>query len=176
VRSFKGDAATLPRPFYPGRTEAEYAAQLKEAKKPWQARIETARGTFVIRLLGSQAPLTVVNFVDLASKKYFDGVPIHRVVPNFVVQDGDPTGTGNGGPGYEIRDELNTIPYRTGSVGMALAGPDTGGSQWFVTQATQPHLDGGYTVFGSVISGMDVVLRIEQGDRILRVTASAEAR
>ena len=117
--------------------------------------------------------MTVMNFVALAQKGYFDGAPVHRVVPNFVVQDGDPTGTGNGGPGYEIRDELNTIPYASATVGMALSGPDTGGSQWFVTQAPQPHLDGGYTVFGSVVAGMDVVLRIEQGDRIARITASA---
>ncbi len=172
VRSFKADAATLPRPVYPGRTEAEYVARLAEAKRPWQARIETGRGTFVIRLLGSQAPLTVVNFVDLASKKYFDGVPIHRVVPNFVVQDGDPTGTGNGGPGYEIRDEINPVLYLRGTVGMALDGPDTGGSQWFVTHAPQPHLDGIYTVFGHVLTGQDVVDRIEQGDRILRITVS----
>jgi cyclophilin family peptidyl-prolyl cis-trans isomerase len=86
-----------------------------------------------------------------------------------VVQDGDPTGTGSGGPGYEIRDELSPLPYRAGTVGMALSGPDTGGSQWFVTQAPQPHLDGGYTVFGQILAGQDVVHRIEQDDRIVRV-------
>jgi cyclophilin family peptidyl-prolyl cis-trans isomerase/HEAT repeat protein len=177
VKTFHADPAEFPwREYVTGKSVADYAALLAEARRPWTATIETVRGTFTVRFAGDAAPLTVMNFVALARKAYFDGAPIHRIVPNFVVQDGDPTGTGNGGPGYEIRDELNTIPYRTGSVGMALAGPDTGGSQWFVTQAPQPHLDGGYTVFGSVISGMDVVLRIEQGDRILRVTASAEAR
>lgn len=114
----------------------------------------------------------MTNFLALARKKYFDGVPIHRVVPNFVVQDGDPTGTGNGGPGYEIRDEINPVAYGRGTVGMALSGPDTGGSQWFVTHAPQPHLDGIYTVFGQVAAGQEVVDRIEQGDRILRITVA----
>jgi cyclophilin family peptidyl-prolyl cis-trans isomerase len=111
-----------------------------------------------------------MNFVNLARRNYFDGVRIHRVVPNFVLQDGDPTGTGNGGPGYEIRDEINPIEYGEGTVGMALSGPDTGGSQWFVTHAPQPHLDGIYTVFGQVTEGQEVVERTEQGERILRVT------
>jgi cyclophilin family peptidyl-prolyl cis-trans isomerase len=92
-----------------------------------------------------------------------------------VVQDGDPTGTGNGGPGYEIRDEINMLPYTEGTVGMALAGPDTGGSQWFATQSPQPHLDGGYTVFGQVTQGMDVVYRIEQDDRIIKITLGTES-
>lgn len=170
VRSFQADPASPPGPAYPGRAPADYEAVLTEAKKPWAARIETTRGAFTIRLLGSQAPLTVVNFLDLARRKYFDDVPIHRVVPNFVIQDGDPTGTGNGGPGYEIRDEINPVPYLRGTVGMALSGPDTGGSQWFVTHGPQPHLDGIYTVFGQVSAGQDVVDRIEQGDRILRVS------
>jgi cyclophilin family peptidyl-prolyl cis-trans isomerase len=129
-------------------------------------------GEFTIRFAGREAPLTVANFVKLARAKYFDGVAIHRVVANFVLQDGDPTGTGNGGPGYEIRDELNPLPYERGTVGMALSGPDTGGSQWFVTHSPQPHLNGLYTVFGRVVAGQDVVLRVEQWDRILRVTVS----
>ncbi len=177
VKTFHADPAEFPwREYVTGKSLADYAALLADARRPWTATVETARGTFTLRFSGDAAPLTVMNFVGLARKGYFDGAPIHRVVPGFVVQDGDPTGTGNGGPGYEIRDEPNTIPYLTGTVGMALAGPDTGGSQWFVTQAPQPHLDGGYTVFGSVVSGMDVPLRIEQGDRIIRVTASAESR
>lgn len=172
IRSFRADAASLPAPVYPGRAPADYAALLEQARKPWLARIETARGSFTIRMLGAQAPNTVVNFMALARKPYFDGAPIHRVVPNFVVQDGDPTGTGNGGPGYEIRDEINPVPYLRGTVGMALSGPDTGGSQWFVTHAPQPHLDGLYTVFGQIVAGQEVVDRIEQGDRIIRVTVA----
>ncbi len=177
VKTFHADPAQWPwREYATGKSVADYAALLEQARRPWTAKVETSRGAFTIRFAGDAAPLTVMNFVALAQKGYFDGAPVHRVVPNFVVQDGDPTGTGNGGPGYEIRDELNTIPYAAATVGMALSGPDTGGSQWFVTQAPQPHLDGGYTVFGSVVAGMDVVLRIEQGDRISRITASAEGR
>jgi cyclophilin family peptidyl-prolyl cis-trans isomerase len=175
VRRFHADRSTLPwRAYDTGKTVEDYAALLREARAGWTARIETARGAFRIRLAGVEAPLTVMNFVTLARKGYFDGAPIHRVVPGFVVQDGDPTGTGSGGPGYEIRDELSPLPYRTGAVGMALSGPDTGGSQWFVTQAPQPHLDGGYTVFGQIESGQDVVNRIEQDDRILRVVVEAQ--
>ncbi len=173
VRTFRADPAAYPAPEYKiARTVADYEGILAEAGKPWRADIETARGTFTVRLLGQAAPMTAMNFVDLARQAFFDGVAIHRVVPDFVVQDGDPTGTGNGGPGYEIRDENNMVEYGTGTVGMALAGPDTGGSQWFVTHAPQPHLDGIYTVFAQVSSGQDVVERIEQWDRITRVTVS----
>ncbi len=176
VRTFHADRATLPwRTYDTGKSVGDYAALLREARAGWTARVETARGVYTIRFAGGEAPLTVMNFVSLAKKGYFDKAPIHRVVPGFVVQDGDPTGTGSGGPGYEIRDELSPLPYRTGTVGMALSGPDTGGSQWFVTQAPQPHLDGGYTVFGQILSGGDVVNRIEQDDRILRVTVQAGA-
>jgi cyclophilin family peptidyl-prolyl cis-trans isomerase/HEAT repeat protein len=174
LQAFRADRAAYPAPEYrTGRTAADYAALLSEARKPLQARVELARGgEFTIRLAGREAPLTVANFVKLARAKYFDGVSIHRVVPNFVLQDGDPTGTGNGGPGYEIRDELSPLSYERGTVGMALSGPDTGGSQWFVTHSPQPHLNGLYTVFGRVAAGQDVVERVEQWDRILRVTIS----
>ncbi len=134
------------------------------------ARIETARGTLELRLAPSDAPLTVHNFVSLAERGYFDGQRFHRVVPNFVVQAGDPRGDGSGGPGYAIRDELNRLRYARGVVGMALSGPHTGGSQFFVTHSAQPHLDGGYTVFGRLIAGGEVLDRIVQGDRIVRVT------
>ncbi len=174
VRTFHADRAAFPwRTYDTGKSVADYAALLREARSSWTARVETARGVFTIRLAGGQAPLTVTNFVSLAKKGYFDKAPIHRVVPGFVVQDGDPTGTGSGGPGYEIRDELSPLPYRTGTVGMALSGPDTGGSQWFVAQAPQPHLDGGYTVFGQIATGMDVVNRIEQDDVIVRLQVAA---
>ena len=171
---FRADPAAFPAPEYStGRSLADYAALLVDAKKPRQATVETARGSFTIALAGEAAPLTVMNFVRLAEVKFFDGVAIHRVVPNFVLQDGDPTGTGNGGPGYEIRDEINSLEYVRGAVGMALAGPDTGGSQWFVTHSPQPHLNGNYTVFGQVTAGQEVVERIEQWDRMTRVTVVA---
>jgi cyclophilin family peptidyl-prolyl cis-trans isomerase/HEAT repeat protein len=134
-----------------------------------QLVIETDRGVIRIALLASQAPLTVDNMLRLADQRYFDGARWHRVVPNFVVQDGDPRGDGWGGPGYAIRDEINRERYRVGTVGMALSGPDTGGSQFFITHSPQPHLDGTYTVFGRVVSGMDVVNAISQGDRIRSV-------
>jgi cyclophilin family peptidyl-prolyl cis-trans isomerase len=173
IESMRADPFAFPAPEYQtGKTPADYAALLAEAGKPWQATVETPRGAFTMRLAGEQAPLTVMNFVGLAQRKFFDGVSIHRVVPNFVLQDGDPTGTGNGGPGYEIRDEINPLEYARGTVGMALSGPDTGSSQWFVTHSPQPHLDGIYTVFGKVVSGQDVVERIEQWDRITRVSVA----
>jgi cyclophilin family peptidyl-prolyl cis-trans isomerase len=97
---------------------------------------------------------------------------VHRVVPHFVIQDGDPTGTGSGGPGYSIRCEYNRLRYEPGRVGMALSGKDTGGSQWFITHSPQPHLDGRYTVFGQLLEGWDVLERLEQGDRIQSLTVS----
>jgi cyclophilin family peptidyl-prolyl cis-trans isomerase/HEAT repeat protein len=131
--------------------------------------IETEKGTIEIELDVLDAPLTVDNFMTLARKGYFDGVSFHRVVPNFVVQGGDPRGDGDGGPGYTIRDELNQKPYLRGTVGMALAWRDTGGSQFFITHSPQPHLDARYTVFGRVVTGMDVVDSLVPGDVMKRV-------
>jgi cyclophilin family peptidyl-prolyl cis-trans isomerase len=136
------------------------------------ATVVTNRGSFTIEFLPEDAPLTVDNFVQLAKRGYFNGQTIPRVVPNFVVQAGDPRGDQNGGPGYQIRCEINEVPYERAAVGMALSGKDTGGSQWFVTHSPQPHLDGGYTVFGRVIRGMDVVDNIARGDVIRRVIVS----
>jgi cyclophilin family peptidyl-prolyl cis-trans isomerase len=137
-----------------------------------QLYIDTDRGTIQVELAVLDAPLTVDNFVTLARKGFFNGLSVHRVVPDFVVQDGDPRGDGEGGPGYTIRDEMNERPYLRGTVGMALdPWPDTGGSQWFITHSPQPHLDAHYTVFGRVVSGMDVVDKIQQFDviRAIRV-------
>jgi len=134
-----------------------------------RAVVTTDKGAFTIELLSEDAPLTVDNFVMLARRKYFDSITFHRVVPNFVIQGGDPRGDGNGGPGYQIRCEINSVPYERGAVGMALSGKDTGGSQWFVTHSPQPHLDGGYTVFGRVVEGMEIVDRIARGDLIRSV-------
>jgi cyclophilin family peptidyl-prolyl cis-trans isomerase len=141
------------------------------ALRPASAILYTERGEIVVDLLGATAPLTVHNFITLARAGRYNGLRFHRVVPNFVVQDGDPTGDGNGGPGYTIRDELNPVRYERGVVGMALSGPDTGGSQYFITLSPQPHLDGGYTVFGRVLSSNpeSALDEIVQGDRILRV-------
>jgi len=134
-----------------------------------RATVHTERGTFVMALDAKEAPRTVANFARLARSGYFNGLAFHRVVPNFVIQDGDPRGDGWGGPGYAIPCEYNELPYKTGTVGMALSGKDTGGSQWFVTLSPQPRLEGRYTVFGDVVSGMEVVERIMPGDRIERI-------
>jgi cyclophilin family peptidyl-prolyl cis-trans isomerase/HEAT repeat protein len=133
------------------------------------AFIETTKGTIEFELAVLDAPQTTRNFIALAEKGFFNGLQVHRVVPNFVVQDGDPRGDGEGGPGYSIRDELNDRPYLRGTVGMALEWRDTGGSQFFITHSPQPHLDARYTAFGHVVNGMDVVDRIQQGDVIERI-------
>jgi cyclophilin family peptidyl-prolyl cis-trans isomerase len=133
------------------------------------AYIRTSKGEVQIELAVLDAPRTVANFVALVRKGFFDGVRLHRVVPDFVVQDGDPRGDGEGGPGYTIRDELNERPYLRGTVGMALDWKDTGGSQFFITHSPQPHLDARYTVFGQVVEGMAVVDRLEPWDLIQSV-------
>ena len=151
-------------------TDVDYRRALSRKNGGVKAVITTEKGSFTIDLRPEDAPLTVNNFVKLAQSKYFNGLEVHRVVPNFVMQDGDPRGDGNGGPGWSIRCEINMIPYERGTVGMALSGKDTGGSQWFVTHSPQPHLDGGYTVFGQVNeTGMKVVDKIVRGDKIVSI-------
>jgi cyclophilin family peptidyl-prolyl cis-trans isomerase/HEAT repeat protein len=140
------------------------------SRKNARAIITTAKGAFTIEFFPEAAPLTVDNFIKLARSGYFNNLMIHRVVPNFVMQDGDPRGDGTGGPGWSIRCEINQIEYGRGMVGMALSGKDTGGSQWFVTHSPQPHLDGGYTVFGRVNeTDMEIVDNLARGDKILSV-------
>jgi len=133
------------------------------------AILETTRGTIEIELFRQDAPFTVANFITLARHGFFDGHTFMRVVPYFVIQGGDPRDDQEGGPGYSIRCEINMRPFERGSVGMALSGKDTGGSQFFITLSPQPHLDGGYTCFGRVISGMPAAEHMIAGDRILRV-------
>jgi len=157
-------------------TAADYERAIERIGKQIDAVVTTDKGSFTIRLLPDEAPLTVDNFIQLADRKYFNGITVHRVVPNFVIQDGDPRGDGNGGPGYQIRCEINEVPYERGAVGMALSGKDTGGSQWFVTHSPQPHLDGGYTVFGNVVAGMDTVDAIVRGDVIRSIVIKESAR
>ena len=119
--------------------------------------------------------MTAWNFATLAKRGYFDGTTFMRVVPNFVLQGGDPRNDMSGGPGYAIRDEINMEKYTRGAVGMALSGPDTGGSQFFITHSPQPHLDGGYTVFAHVISGLeDVADLVERGDRVETILIDAK--
>jgi cyclophilin family peptidyl-prolyl cis-trans isomerase/HEAT repeat protein len=136
--------------------------------------LTTDRGAMTLELYGADAPLTVENFLSLVRRGYYGGTVFHRVVPGFVVQDGDRRGDGNGGPGYTIRDELNRRRFDRGAVGMALSGPETGGSQYFVTITPQPHLDGRYTTFGHVIRGSEVLDHLVPGDRITEISLVAQ--
>jgi cyclophilin family peptidyl-prolyl cis-trans isomerase/HEAT repeat protein len=162
----------VPDSVYINAVKTFVAPALAGATLP-RLEIDTQHGTIVIELAADEAPLTVRNIVRLVESGFFDraGDPLarrwHRVVPNFVLQDGDPRGDGGGGPELRIRDEINTLRYLPGALGMALSGPDTGGSQFFITHSPQPHLDGGYTVFGRVISGMAAANRVIQDDPIL---------
>jgi peptidyl-prolyl cis-trans isomerase B (cyclophilin B) len=134
------------------------------------ATIETERGAIKVAFLPNIAPAAVANFVHLAERGFYSGLTFHRVVSDFVVQAGDPSGTGWGGPGHTLRDEFSMVPFGRGTMGMARAGKDTAGSQWFITHSPQPHLEGHYTVFAQVLSGLDVVDAIVQGDTIQSVT------
>jgi cyclophilin family peptidyl-prolyl cis-trans isomerase len=127
-------------------------------------------GQFSVVLDGQAAPMAAWNFAQLAGRKFFDGARLHRVVPNFVVQDGDPRGDGFGGPGYSIRDEFNPLAFSAGVLGMASDGKDTAGSQWFITLSAQPHLDGRYTSFGHVMQGLQaIVSQMRPGDTVVSV-------
>jgi len=165
-----------PGPAWRGAALADYRAELAREDEDGElgrvtgATIHTARGDIELSLDVREAPRTVSNFVTLAEKGYYNDVIWHRVVPYFVAQDGDPTGTGSGGPGYSFRCEYDGLRYDTGAVGMALSGKDTGGSQYFITLSPQPHLDGRYTIFGHVVKGQDVAERIRRGDRITSIS------
>jgi len=151
------------------RSAADYERLAKDAAGTQRVELVLQRGRIVLELFGEDAPLTVANFMQLAGSGYFDGLTFHRVVPNFVIQGGDPRGDGFGGPGHQIRCEINQRPYVRGTLGMALDGKDTGGSQFFITHTPQPHLDGGYTVFGQVVEGMELVDQVVQGEVIQEV-------
>ena len=138
--------------------------------KEYTATIETERGNMVLELFASDVPNTVNNFVFLANDGFYDGTTFHRVVPGFVVQGGDPTGTGRGNPGYSFADEFSEHTHLTGALSMANSGSDTNGCQFFITFAPQHGLDGKHSVFGQLIDGMDVLEQIEQDDVIIRIT------
>ncbi len=148
-----------------------------DPKKSYVINMETNKGAIEIALYPEHAPKTVNNFVFLAREGFYDGVSFHRVISNFMIQGGDPTGTGRGGPGYRFEDELrgNPLKHETGVLSMANAGPNTNCSQFFITHSPQPHLDGRHTVFGKVTEGMDVVNAIRQGDKMASVTVVESA-
>jgi cyclophilin family peptidyl-prolyl cis-trans isomerase/HEAT repeat protein len=160
------------RPLNTGRSLDDYRALARKylvdpAGRYPRVTLEVAdRGSVTLELFGPDAPLTVANFLRLVDRGYFDGLRFHRVVPNFVIQAGDPRGDGSGGPGWAIRDEINRRRYGAWVLGMALSGPDTGGSQWFITLSPQPHLDGNYTVFGRLRGGDANAAKVVQGDQI----------
>lgn len=148
-----------------------------DPEKNYRAILETQRGPVELALRPEHAPRTVNNFVFLAREGFYDGTTFHRVIDDFMVQGGDPTGTGTGGPGYQFDDELEGNPLRhdrAGVLSMANAGPDTNGSQFFITLGAQPHLDGKHTVFGEVTNGQNVVEQIEQDDELTSVTIEEE--
>jgi len=147
-----------------------------DTAKTYTATIKTSRGDIAVKLEAPKAPVTVNNFVFLAQDGYYDGILFHRVIPDFMVQTGDPTGTGRGGPGYKFQDEFDATLRHTGPgiLSMANAGPGTNGSQFFITHVATPWLDGKHTVFGAVTSGQDVVDAIVQGDTIVTVEITAE--
>lgn len=154
------DGSTFGYPQYPGVPEMKI-----DPSKAYFAEVETNRGTFVIQLYADVAPVTVNNFVCLATNDYYDGVIFHRVIRDFMIQTGDPTGTGRGGPGYQFNDELpgDELNYIEGSVSMANAGPNTNGSQWFVSTANNGgKLQKNYTIFGQVTEGMEVIKLISE--------------
>lgn len=145
-----------------------------DPQKTYRVTIDTPRGEIELELYPEHAPKTVNNFVFLAKEGFYDGVKFHRVIANFVIQGGDPTGTGSGGPGYRFEDEVknNPLKHERGVISMANAGPGTNGSQFFITHSPQPHLNGKHTVFGKVVKGLDVVDAIKQGDAMTRVTVA----
>ncbi len=145
-----------------------------DTARQYSVKFETSRGEIICDLFAKDAPNTVNNFVFLAKEHFYDGTVFHRVINDFMVQGGDPTGTGRGGPGYQFKDEVKNNPHKhqRGSLSMANAGPNTNGSQFFITHIVTDWLDGKHTVFGQVTSGQDVVDSIKQGDTLKSVTIS----
>ncbi len=143
-----------------------------DLNKSYTATLKTGRGEIVCELFAKAAPKTVNNFVFLAREKFYDGTLFHRVIADFMVQGGDPTGTGRGGPGYKFEDEVKNNPHKheVGSLSMANAGPNTNGSQFFITHTATDWLNGKHTVFGKVLKGQEVVDAVQQGDELTSVT------
>ncbi len=156
------------------RRYAAYPAMVIDPAKTYAATVKTSRGDIEVDLFAAEAPKTVNNFVFLARDGFYDGLTFHRVIRDFVAQGGCPLGTGTGGPGYNFEDETRGNPHKheAGSLSMANAGPNTNGSQFFICHKPQPHLNGKHTVFGQVRKGMDVVLKLQQGDFIDQILIS----
>ena len=157
--------------FLLGLTFAAISATNALAMDDIRIIVKTSKGDIEGTLFASKAPVTVANYLNLAKRGYYDGLTFHRVIPNFMIQGGDPTGTGMGGPGYKFEDEVKTgLKHdKAGIFSMANSGPGTNGSQFFITHLPTPHLDGKHTVFGEVTKGQDVVNAIAQGDKIVKI-------
>ncbi len=141
-----------------------------DTSKQYTATIETEKGNIVLELFANDVPVTVNNFVFLARDGFYDSTTFHRIIPDFMAQGGDPTGTGTGGPGYKFADEFTKHTHATGALSMANAGPNTNGSQFFITYTPQSHLDNHHSVFGQLTDGMDVLKALKNGDTIIRIT------
>jgi peptidyl-prolyl cis-trans isomerase B (cyclophilin B) len=151
-------------------TYSEPPPMIIDTSKQYTATIETEKGSLVLELFASDVPITVNNFVFLAREGFYDGTTFHRVIPDFMAQGGDPTGTGTGGPGYKFADEFTRHTHVAGALSMANAGPNTNGSQFFITYTPQPHLDRKHSVFGQLVLGEKVLKVIKNGDTITRIT------
>ncbi len=159
-------SATVPK----RKTYSSPPPMTINTSKKYTATIETAKGKLELELFAKDVPITVNNFVFLARDGFYDGTTFHRVIPDFVAQGGDPTGTGTSNPGYFFADEFSQHKHETGTLSMANAGANTNGCQFFITYAPQPHLDGKHSVFGQLVKGMDVLQQIKPGDVMLKVT------
>ncbi len=160
----------IKMPSQPAKSYNSPIPMVIDVNKKYTAVIKTAKGDLTLELYPQDAPVTVNNFVSLARKGFYNGLTFHRVIPGFMAQGGDPTGTGSGGPGYTIPDEISQRKHVTGALSMAkTAQPNTGGSQFFICYAPQPHLDGIHTVFGQLTQGMDVLKQLVNGDKMTEV-------
>jgi len=157
--------APTPKP----KSYSEPPAMTIDTGKQYTATIEIEKGNLVLELFASDVPMTVNNFVFLAREGFYDGTTFHRIIPGFMAQGGDPTGTGTGNPGYSFADEFSEHKHGTGTLSMANSGADTNGCQFFITYAPQPHLDGKHSVFGQLTEGMDVLEKLKNGDVMKRV-------
>ena len=141
-----------------------------DTSKQYTATIETEKGNIVLELFANDVPVTVNNFVFLTREGFYDNTTFHRVIPDFMAQGGDPTGTGTGGPGYKFADEFTEHTHVAGALSMANSGPNTNGSQFFITYTPQPHLDRKHSVFGQLTLGTEVLRSLKNGDTIVRIT------
>jgi cyclophilin family peptidyl-prolyl cis-trans isomerase len=172
--------ANTPRSGSKPKTYSKPPDMIIDTNKQYTATIQTEKGNLVIQLFAKDVPRTVNNFVFLTREGFYNGSTFHRVIPGFMAQGGDPTGTGAGGPGYEFADEITPYKHVSGSIAMANHGVNTNGSQFFICYADQPHLDGGWSVFGQMVQGMDVLKKLTPrdptknpsftGDKIITVT------